>query len=131
MSIKSKLLEEIEAKAQKIREKRIEAASNKTIEAAVFEFFKNIEESRQLHMGLMYDDTLFFKARAALTERLKGFDHKVKISVEYSTQTISESAFIAETNMVRGVTIWWSQDYIKKNNVHHSFYIDINQMLFI
>ena len=41
MSVKKDLLKEIEAKAQKIRDRRITAANNKTLENAVFDFFKN------------------------------------------------------------------------------------------
>ncbi len=127
MSVKSKLLEEINKKAQKIRDKRVEAASNKTIEAAAFEFFKNIEESRQLHEGERYDYTLFSKAKSALEERLRGFDSKVKVSIEYS---INPESYSNSGDFVRGVTIWWSDIYIKKNNVDPSLYIDIGQMLF-
>jgi epoxyqueuosine reductase QueG len=125
MSIKSKLLEEIEAKAQKIREKRIEAASNKTIEVAVFEFFKNIEESRKIHNNEHYDSVLFTKARSSLQERLRGFDSRVKFAVEYNPTVVFDE------NTVRGVTVWWSQAYIKKHNVDPSLYIDVSQMLFI
>lgn len=132
MSIKTKLLEEISKKAERRKEKRQEANNNKTIEAAVFEFFKNIEESRKLHMDLLYDDVLFFKAKQALETRLRSFDNKVKISIEYSTQTIdSAPVYLAEVNIVRGVTIWWSQAYIAKNNVDPSLYIDVSQMLFL
>ena len=109
MSIKSKLMEEIEAKAKKIREKRIEAASNKTVEAAVLEFFKNAEESRILYNNEKYDIGLLAEARVALIGRLQAFDVKVKVSTEWNDS--GEDA----NHMLRGVTIWWSQDYIKKN----------------
>lgn len=127
MSIKSKLLEEVNKKAQKIRDKRIEAASNKSLESAVFEFFKNIEESRKLHNGERYDSTLFKKAQRALQERVKGFDHGTKISVEFNTPQDLSSW---EEQMVRGVTIWWSNSYIAKNKVEPSIYVDVSQMLF-
>ncbi len=127
MSVKSKLLEEINKKAQKIRDKRVEAAGNKTIEAAVFEFFKNIEDSRTLRADTAYDYTLLSRAREALEGRLRAFDHKVKVSVEYN---ISQDPMSTEEQTVRGVTIWWSQPYIKKNNVDASLYIDVSQMLF-
>jgi len=128
MSIKSDLLKEIEAKAKKIRDKRVEASLNKTIEAAAFEFFKNIDESRKLHNNKRYDATLFIKAKTALDERLRGFDPKVKVSVEW--QTHGEGINWAD-GLIRGITIWWSQAHITKNNVHSSLYIDVGQMLFI
>lgn len=127
MSTKSKLLEEIKKKAQKIRDKRVEAASNKSLESAIFEFFKNIEESRKLHGGVKYDSTLFHQAKQALAERVQGFDRGTKISVEFN---ISEDPRSWEEETVRGVTIWWSRAYIAKNNVEPSLYVDVSQMLF-
>lgn len=126
-TVKQKLLAEINKKAQKIRERRVEAASNKTIEAAVFEFFKNIEESRQLHEGKKYDYDLLSRAKNALQERLYAFDHRVKVSVEYNVHPDPTNT---DEQTVRGVTIWWSPTYIQKNNVDASLYIDVSQMLF-
>jgi hypothetical protein len=127
MNTKKKLLEEIDKKAQRIREKRVDAANNKTVEVAVFEFFKNIEESRRLHDNKKYDRNLFDGSRRALEERLKGFDNKVKIAIEFNS--IDSSRW--EDQQVRGVTIWWSSLYIKMNNCYPSLYIDVGQMLFI
>jgi hypothetical protein len=126
MSIKSKLMEEIAAKAQKIKDKRVEAASNKTIETAVFEFFKNVEESRTLHNNIKYAEGLVYEARIALTERMRAFDPKVKVSIEYNIPAEEETV---KEYTIRGVTIWWSQDHIKKNNSEQSLYIDVTQML--
>lgn len=126
MSIKSKLLEEIKKKTKKIREKRIEAASNKTLEAAVFDFFNNAEESRRLHGGSQYDPTLVETAKFSLENRLRAFDPRVKVTVEY---TVSEDFQSTESQWIRGVTIWWSVAYIKANNVSPSLYIDVSQML--
>ena len=127
MSTKSKLLEEIAKKAQKIRNKRVEAANNKSLESAVFEFFKNIEESRKIHNNAKYDSTLFQQAQRALAERVKGFDRGTKISIEFN---VSEDLQSWEEQTVRGVTIWWSKAYIAKNNVDPSMHIDVSQMLF-
>lgn len=126
MSVKSKLLAEINKKAERIREKRVEAASNKTIEAAAFEFFKNIEESRHLHNGKKYDDTLFHNAKKALELRIRGIDRQAKISVEFN---VSDDLTSWDEQMVRGVTIWWGQAHILKNNVDPSLYIDVSNML--
>ena len=127
MTTKSKLLQEINKKAQKIRDKRVEAASNKSLESAVFEFFKNIEESRKLHNGDRYDSTLFQQAQRALQARVQGFDRGTKISVEFNAPTDPTSW---EEQTVRGVTIWLSRAYIAKNNVDPSLYVDVSQMLF-
>lgn len=121
-SVRNKLLKEIEIKANKIKTKRVEAASNKTIEAAAFEFFKNIEESRHLHNGKKYDDTLFHNAKKALELRVRGIDRQAKISVEFNSP---EDPTSWEEQLVRGVTIWWGQAHIVKNNVEPSFYVDV------
>ncbi len=133
MSIKNKLLEEINAKAQKIRKKRVEAASNKTIEAAVFEFFRNAEEARALHENRYYDMGILESARISLVERLKVFDPKVKISIERNHQQQQHSTAMKSPNVdtICGVTIWWSQTYIAKNKCYASLYIDIGDILFL
>lgn len=128
MSVKKDLLKEIDKKAQKIRDKRVSAASNKTLEAAAFDFFRNIDESRFVHGGTQYDPNLFEQARLSLQERVRGFDPGGKISVEFN---VSEDLKSWEQQQVRGVTIWWSKAYIRKNNVDPSYFIDLNQMLFI
>lgn len=128
MSAKKDMMAEINKKAQKIRDNRISAANNKTLEAAAFDFFRNIDESRLVHGGAMYDPNLFQQAKKSLEERLRGFDPGGKISVEFN---ISEDLQGWEQQLVRGVTIWWSKAYILKNAVDQSYYIDVNQMLFL
>ena len=131
MSVRSKLLQEIDKKAQKIRDKRVEAASNKSIESAVFEFFKNIEECRKMYNNVQYDPHLFFEAKKALEERIQGYAPGTKISIEWNTpnnETPSSVSWAHE--MVRGVTIWWSKAYVAKNNVDPSLYMDVSQALF-
>lgn len=128
MSAKKDMMAEINKKAQKIRDKRIEAASNKSLEAAVYDFFRNIEDSRAVHAGKSYDPELFAKAKLSLNERIKGFDPGGKISVEFN---VSEDHQSWDEQQVRGVTIWWSKTYIIKNNVDPSYFIDISQMLFL
>ena len=121
-------MKEINKKAQKIRDKRIEAASNKTLENAVFDFFKNIEESRTIRGDKSYDPDLFAKAKKSLEERIRSYDRDAKVSVEFE---VSEDLASWERQPVRGVTIWWSQTYITKNNVDPSLFIDVSQMLFL
>lgn len=129
MTIKSKLLEEINKKAQKIRTKRVEAANNKSLESAVFDFFKNIEESRQIHSGTRYDTVLFQEAQRSLASRVQGFAPGTKISIEFNPGP-DNVPVVWNEQVVRGVTIWWSKAYIAKNNVDPSLYIDVSQMLF-
>ena len=128
MSIKKDLLKEIEKRAQKIRDTRIVAANNKTLETAVFDFFRNAEDSRKLHNGERYDQTLMKEARRYLQERIRGFDPGSKISVEFN---VSDNHKSWQEQQIRGVTIWWSKTYIAKNNVDPSYFIDISQMLFL
>lgn len=131
MSVKKDLLAEIEKKAQKIRDKRIIAANNKTLEDAVFDFFRNIESARGLN-GVGYNLILFNIASGSLLERVRIYDYKAKISVEFnSDKTEEEFDSMYDNENVRGVTIWWSKDYILKNKVDPSYYIDVSQMLFI
>lgn len=127
MNIKNKLIQEINKKAQKIRDKRVEAASNKTLENAVFDFFKNIEESRKIRGDKSYDAELFYQAKKSLEERVKAYDRGAKVSVEFE---VSDDTTSWEQQPVRGVTVWWSQVYITKNNVDPSLFIDVSQMLF-
>lgn len=128
MSIKSKVLEEVLKKAQKIRDRRVIAANNKSLESAAFDFFRNIEESRQIHGGTKYDSDLFHQATRSLQERVRGFDTGTKVTVEFN---VSEDLKNWEEQTVRGVTIWWSQAYIRKHGVDPSLYIDVSAMLFL
>ena len=128
MSTKSDLIKEIEKKAQKIRDRRVEAANNKSIESAVFEFFKNIEECRAMHNNVFYDNYLFSQAQSSLEERVKGYAPGTKISIEWNTTVDSMKPWNEE--MVRGVTIWWGKDYLVKNQVEPSLYMDVSQALF-
>jgi len=126
MSTKKDILAEIEKKAKRIREKRVDAINNSTLEAAIFEFFRNIEEARRMHNGEFYDKKLLMEAMRAMETRVKSFDNKAKTSVEWIPNENPESW---DEGTIRGVTIWWSEAYIAKNNVSPSLYIDVSQML--
>ena len=130
MSVKSKLLEEIEAKSSKIRSKRIDAAANKSVEVAIFDFFKNIEESRLPELPKEYNSRLFSEAKWALRGRVRGVDSGADISIEFNADEGS-LANSWQQSQVRGVTVWWSKEYIAANNVDPSMYIDISRMLFL
>lgn len=126
--IKNDLLKEIERKAQKIRDNRVTAANNKSLESAVFEFFKNMEEARAIHSNLYYDEILYDKARKALQERVSGFDPGAKISIEWNASDID---IPWNQQIIRGVTIWYSKIYIMRNNIDPSRYVDVSEMLFL
>jgi hypothetical protein len=128
LSAKKDMIAEIEKKAQKIRNKRVDAANNKNLEAAVFDFFRNAEESRKIHNGERYDHTLMNEARRSLQERISGFDRGSKISIEFN---VSDEHKSWQEQQIRGVTIWWSKAYIIANKVDPSYFIDISQMLFL
>lgn len=130
MTIKAKLLKEINKKAQKIRDKQIDAANNKSLETAAFDFFRNIEESRRITGGDRYAPELFNHARRSLEERVRGFDYKAKVSIEFNASEDLSSTEVWTEQVVRGVTVWWSEQYILKNNVEPTLYIDVSQMLF-
>ena len=126
--IKNDLLKEIEKKAQKIRDNRVTAANNKSLESAVFEFFKNMEEARAIHNNHHYDEILYDEARRALQERVSGFDPGAKISVAWNS---CDTYVPWNEQVIRGVTIWYSKTYIMRNNVDPSRYVDVSEMLFI
>lgn len=131
MSVKKDLLAQINKKAQKIREKRIDAANNKTLESAVFDFFRNVESARKMHDDKFYDKFLFEQAQRSLSTRIQGFDRRAKIAIEFNKSENPLDDRSWNEHVIRGVTIWWSSAYIVKNNVDPSIYIDVSQMLFI
>lgn len=119
MSIKKDLLQKIQKKAQERDRRREESLHNKTIESAVFAFFKNAEEARAITNNVSYNPVILNEARKHLENFLRSIDRKVKISIEWTND---------EANLIRGVTIWWDRTYIDKHNVHPSLYIDVSQM---
>lgn len=125
-SVRDKLLKEIQIKINKIKAKKIDAANNKTLEAAAFEFFKRIDECLGIIKANEYEPYLFKQAKDALEQRLRGVDPGGKISVEFY---IHPDPTNTDPQRISGITIWWSKAYIMKNNVEPSYYIDINQML--
>jgi hypothetical protein len=125
-SVKDKLLKDIEEKAQKIREKRVAAASNKTIESVVFEFFRRCDEAKELGGVLTYESSVLNEAVEAMLSQLRVFDRGAKVRIEWST-SIDENGSYSET--IKGVTILWSSAYYVLNKVECTMYIDVGQML--
>lgn len=127
MSIKNDLLKEIEKKASRIREKRTAAASVKTIERYIAEFFKDIEDARSLNNNDYYDYNLVSNAHRSLESKLKNFDKGVKTALKWSHTEEDASAL---SGYIIGVTIWWSSAHIAKNNCDPSLYMDAGSLLF-
>lgn len=115
---KKKLIEEINRKAKRIAEKRSEANSNKTVEAYVFEFFRQVDDANQ-----QVDEvkrTFIAYSIDSLQSKIRNIDNRAKIDI----------VWLSDEKKVQGVTIMWSPQYIKVHNVDPTLYIDVSQMLF-
>ena len=126
-SIKDDLLKEIEEKAQKIRDKRKKAATNKTVESLVFEFFEQIDEAKKIGeaSGNWISASIVDEAIKNLKSRVNTmFDHGAKIDVVWENPE-------GDTAKVAGVKIYWSTIYAKTNSLDPFTYIDVNQMLLL
>jgi hypothetical protein len=126
MSVKSDLLKQIDKKAQKIRDKRISAANNNSVETIVFEFFKNIEDARKLRNNIEYDPTIFSDAMTSLKKRIKSIDPKSSCDIKFQNNTEPWNQ-----DFVQGVTINWSQLHASQQGIETTLYIDVSQMLFL
>jgi hypothetical protein len=125
---RQKLLEESERKTLRHKEARANANSNKTTEGVIFDFFRNIEQARQIHNNEFYDKVVFKEAWRSMRDRLKSIDHKVNLKIEWN---IDKDDIDWQHNTVRGVTISWSAIYLKDKDIYPILYIDVGQMLFI
>jgi hypothetical protein len=109
--VKKKLLADIDRKAQRIKEKRVEAASNKNIESYVFQFFKDIEVYAN-QQDKMIKATFMELARSALEEKLATLGYKPTVEIHYQDE---------DALTVQGVTVHWK--------LQSSVYIDVSQYL--
>ena len=116
--IKNKLLEEIEKKIAKRKEKKEAAIDNKSYRAAVFDFFRNIEEAKQLYKNQNYDADIGSSALMSLSERLRVFDPGCRVNVVWRDST-----------NISGVTITWSNAFSAKHNIDKEVHIDVSDML--
>lgn len=119
MSVRNKLLDEINRKAQKIRDKREEAANNKHLEAYVYDYFRQVDEVRQMPIDDFTKQWMFEEARIALATKVKTIDHN-------QPQVIP---VITDDGTIQGVRIVWSKIYIALNKCEPEHYIDVSQML--
>lgn len=109
--VKKKLLADIDRKVQRIKEKRVEAASNKNVESYVFQFFKDIEVYAG-QQDKMIKATFMELARFALEEKLATLGYKPTVEVHYQDE---------DALTVQGVTVHWK--------LQPSMYIDVSQYL--
>ena len=129
-SVKDNLLKDIDKKAQKIRDKRIDAATNKTVEALVFDFFRQVDEAKEVAQSQnsehLIDMEILKHAYRNLESRVRStFDVHSKVEI------IWDNGDAPQYGNILGVKIYWSLAYIKKHNVEPSIYIDVGQMLLV
>jgi len=124
MSIKNKLLKDLDSKVEKIRARK-RSIKDVSVEAAVFRFFKDAEEARALYSNERYDDDMLKLAHLALIQKLKRFDLGVKVSIEFNRDKEDHSM----KDFIRGVTITWSNTYANINSCNKELYIDVGEML--
>jgi hypothetical protein len=117
-SAKSSLMDEINAKIAKRKLKKEAASDNKTYRSAVFDFFKNIEEAKQLSKNSRYDADIGSSALISLNERLRVFDPGCRVNVVWR-----------DSDNISGVTITWSNAFAAKHNVDKETHIDVSEML--
>lgn len=127
-SIKDDLLNEIGDRAEKIREKRKSAASTKTVESLVFEYFQQVDEAKKVadtHNGTFIDANILHAALRNLEGRIRSiYDRQAKVEVVWD-QSHDESSLYN----VLGVKIHWSTRFVVSHKVEPITYIDVTQML--
>lgn len=115
MNIKKQLLAEIEAKAKKIKEKKIKTSRKEIVEKMVFDFFREAEL-----MGKMKEPTLITEALAQLRKTIQQkYDWGAQVEATWN-----------ENNQVQGIMITWSSKHQTTNQGEQSIYIGVEQLLF-
>jgi hypothetical protein len=121
MSIKQKMMNEVNKKAQKIKDDRLAASLNKNIETYALDFIKETE-----HLATIPDERLRQHmseiARSTLKAKIRTVDQGRNLRVEVVYQQGTES--------VQGILIQWSDSYIAANKSSPELYIDVSQLLF-
>ena len=115
MSVKRKLMAEIEAKAKKMKEKKNKTRTKADLEALVFGFFKEAED-----LGRMKEFALINEASNEIRRQIqKRFDPNCQVQTNYT-----------EDLQVSGITITWSKNYQIAFKSEEQFHIDVADMLF-
>jgi len=126
-SVKSQLLSDIDKKAEKIRQKRVAAATLKTVESLAFDFFRQVDEAKEVarveNKGEWINFSIFNAALNNLDLQLQAHDKMAVVSPVWRTDENGISGGLL------GVKITWSLSYAQKNSVEQELYIDITQML--
>jgi hypothetical protein len=123
MSVRKKLLEEINAKAKRIQDMR-ERANDSSAERDVFEFFRHADEAKLISGSKTYDMDMIVSAFESLLRKLKRFDYYAHARIEWVDGSTREES------QIRGVTIIWSDAYASKMCIEAQVYIDVGQMIF-
>lgn len=117
MSIKNKVLEEINAK---ILKKKQLNSKREGINSAVFEFFRQAEEAKTIGGGSRYEPEIFARALDTLIIKIRRHDLLASVTPAWSDNYTS----------IRGVNIFWSNRFASENSISQEEYIDIGEMLF-
>lgn len=120
MSVKKKLMEEINKKAQKTKELRATYADRNNVEAYVYEFFRQVDRGRNLETN--YHSQLAL-AESVLRNKMKTIDGFCRVEPHWVS---ADDGFPG----IKGVTITWSAAYVTANGVEPNLYIDVTDMLF-
>lgn len=115
MNIKKDLLAEIEAKANKIKQRKNKAKSKTELETLVFDFF---EETEQL--SKMKEFILIYEAVWQL-------QRKVNFKIDPDARV---EAVYTQDKEVSGVIVYWSKSHQVANKSEEQIYIGVEQMLF-
>ncbi len=115
MSVKKDLLAEIEAKAKKIKERKIKVSRKEDVEKLVFDFFKEAEL-----MGKMKEPALLHDALAHLRRTIQQkYDWGAQVEASWT-----------DNHEIQGVLITWSSKHQLAHQSEQQIYIGVEQLLF-
>jgi hypothetical protein len=101
MSAKSKMMQEIAAKAERMKALKKESHNKHTVQAYVFDFFKRIDEIRLVSQNRDDKFVTSLLAHEALRNQLRTIDYGCNPHIEWSNEE--------DNPYVRGVRIEWSK----------------------
>lgn len=118
MSTKSKLMDEINKKAARIKEMRQKAIGNKHLQAFAFDFFKEVDSVHS------YECPQDMKI-AMVTQAFNAFKTKLK-SIDSGADT---SLSVDDVGNITGIKVFWSSTYATSNKIDKEQTIDVTEML--
>lgn len=119
MSIKKKMMDEINKRAQKTRDLRADKGNKKNVEAYAFDFFAQAEEHTL--MGSHEKQWLIMMAFNIFYDKVREIDRNASADI----------IWIEGTDSVQGVKVKWSSLHQTTHQVDPEFCIDVSQMLFV